>query len=59
MDTPDKNPDDYCIRCQWRYGLTDENCVHCGFDPVNSEEHENENEIARHLWRVKTGVERQ
>ena len=57
MQTPDRDPDDYCIRCERRYGVTEESCSSCGFDPVNSEEDENENEIARHLWRVKIGKE--
>lgn len=59
MDTPKYNPDDYCVRCHRRYGVTEECCSGCGFDPVNSEEDENENEIARHLWRVKQGIERE
>lgn len=58
MNTPDLNPDDYCYRCNRQYRTSEESCGGCGFDPANSEEDENENDTARHLWRVKQGIER-
>lgn len=29
------DPKDYCIRCDRRYGLTEESCSGCGFDPID------------------------
>lgn len=32
------NPEDYCQQCWHRYGIVDEKCKNCGFDPINDEE---------------------
>ncbi len=34
------NPDDYCPRCDHRFGTTDEVCTSCGLDPVGNDEDE-------------------
>jgi len=31
------DPYQYCPRCSRRYGITEESCSGCGFDPVNSD----------------------
>lgn len=33
-----RDPFDYCPVCDRRFGLEEESCSGCGFDPVNSEE---------------------
>jgi len=35
-----RNPIEYCIDCGHRYGIADESCTNCGFDPIDEGEDE-------------------
>jgi ribosomal protein L37E len=35
-----RDPHDYCPKCDRRFGVTEESCSGCGFNPVNNAEDE-------------------
>jgi hypothetical protein len=37
-----RDPRKYCLCCGSRYGIADEYCEHCGFEPIGVDEAEQE-----------------
>lgn len=40
----------YCIECSYEYGMTDEICESCGFDPVDNEQDAEWQAMAEREW---------
>lgn len=35
-----RNPDEYCIHCDYRFFFWEESCPECGFDPIHNASHD-------------------
>lgn len=42
-----ENPDTSCVNCGHLWGITEESCPECGFDPVGNDADGDRNEDAR------------
>lgn len=51
MRSPTFNPEEYCPACSYRWGIEDETCTNCGFDPVNNGEDAEMYDEAVILWK--------
>lgn len=47
-----KDPDKFCIMCGHRWGIMEETCPECGFDPVGNYDDEEANDKAREEFKA-------